>query len=615
MNFLHRTILGKGPVLALFVLAGLLLCATPSHAVSAKSYFLHGHSDFHALLKNKKQAKFRSSWDDVGKQFTACLKKDPDGPYAPKALYYLGRVHEELGMRSGLKSDFRHAVDYFGRVIARYPRHGWADDCLFRRAGIYVARLAEYDQARLDLARIIVEYPRSDMHDKAQAALRKLGKYDWAIAKYNGAGQQAEPESLDTVAQAVASKAIQAPPPVKESAPAVKESAPAARPNDPSGLAHLDTVRFKSSDEYTRVVLELDDRVKYRYQVLQPNAEVGRPHRLYIDLEGSRLGHDVKAQTTVSDGILRSIRTGQYDKSTTRVVLDFLSMQDYKIFPLDNPYRIVVDVYSPGEDTAKAQPVAAKRKVVQPINSKYRPPKGSKQHAGDLLEQLGLTVRTIMLDPGHGGKDPGAVANELREKDVNLRFVKILGKKLEEKGFHVIYTRTTDKFIALEQRTAMANVQKADLFLSVHCNANRSRSIHGLETYSLNLAKSKDAVRIAARENAVDPRSISDLQFILTDLMVNSKIKESRDLAEDVQVRTLRRVRDKWPLGDKGTREAPFYVLMGAKMPSVLVELGYITNRTEAKRLKTDAYLEYLARGIVDGVMAYKGKIERYAMK
>ena len=609
MKSLNRTILGKGPVLALFALAALLLCATPSHALSAKTYFLRGHSEFHALLKNKKKAKFRSSWDNVGKQFSSCLRKDPDGPYAPKSLYYLGRVHEELGMRSGLKSDFRHAVDYFGRVIARYPRHGWADDCLFRRAGIYVARLAEYNLARLDLARIIVEYPRSDMHDKARTALKKLGKYDWAIAKVKGTQGDSAP-ALDTVARKVAAKAEQAPPPKS-----VKEKAAKSRPKDPSGLAHLDTVRFKSSDEYTRVVLELDDRVKYRYQILQPNAKVGRPHRLYIDIEGSRLGHDVKAQTTVSDGILRSIRTGQNDKTTTRVVLDFLSMQEYKIFPLDNPFRIVVDVYSPDENAVKAQPVKAKRKVVQPLNSKYRPPAGSKKHADDLLEQLGLTVRTIMLDPGHGGKDPGAVANGLREKDVNLRFAKILGKKLKEKGFNVLYTRTTDKFIALEQRTAMANVQKADLFLSIHCNANRSRAIHGLETYSLNLAKSKDAVRIAARENAVDPRSISDLQFILTDLMVNSKIKESRDLAKDVQVRTLRRVRDKWPLSDKGTREAPFYVLMGAKMPSVLVELGYLTNRTEAKRLKSDAYLQYLARGIVDGVMAYKGNIERYAMK
>jgi len=334
---------------------------------------------------------------------------------------------------------------------------------------------------------------------------------------------------------------------------------------------------------------------------------------LYIDLEGARLGHDVTAATTVSDGILRSIRTGQYNKNTTRVVLDFLSMQEYKVFPLENPYRIVIDVYSPSESVPVAQARPAAKTTIK--NSKYRPPRGSKTLSGDLLEQLGLTVHTIMIDPGHGGKDPGAVSNGLREKDINLRFSKMVGQKLKEKGFNVVYTRTTDKFIPLEQRTAMANVKKADLFISIHCNANRSKKINGMETYSLNLAKSKDAVRIAARENAVDPRSISDLQFILTDLMVSSKIKESRDLAKDVQSNTVTRVRRRWKLNNKGTREAPFYVLMGAKMPSVLVELGYLTNYTEAKRLKSDAYLEYMARGIVDGVLAYKGKIERYAMR
>jgi len=606
------------PALTLLALAALFLCAPASHASSAKSYFIVGHSDFHALLKNSRRAKYRSNWQKVEKSFTRCLKASPNGPYAPKALYYIGRVHEELGVQSGLKSDFRRSVDYFGRVVSRYPRHGWADDCLYRRAGIYSKRLKEYNAARLDLARIIVEYPRSDMNAKAKAYLRKLGKYDWAIAKISGDKQSGD-SSLDEVAVAATTKPKAAP----KAAPKTTPKSPTSgsgnangKIKDPSGIAHLDMVRFKSSDDYTRVVLELDDRVKYRYQVLTPDASVNRPHRLYIDLQGARLGHDVTKATTVSDGILRSIRTGQYNKDTTRVVLDFLSMQEYKVFPLENPYRIVIDVYSPDGSApiAKASPTKNNTKQTT-ANSKYRPPSGSKKMAGELLEQLGLTVRTIMLDAGHGGKDPGAVSNGIREKDVNLRFAKILGKKLQAKGFNVVYTRTTDVFIPLEQRTAMANIKKADLFLSVHCNANRSKKINGLETYSLNLAKSKDAVRIAARENAVDPRAISDLQFILTDLMVNSKIKESRDLAKNVQTSTVNRVKRKWPLKNKGTREAPFYVLMGAKMPSVLVELGYVTNYTEAKRLKSDKYLDYMANGIVEGVLAYKGKIERYAMR
>ncbi len=602
MIFLSKAIFRSSAIRALLVLVAVVLCAPDAMAQSAKSYFMIGHSEFHALLKNPKKRTYRSNWQKVEKLFSRCLKADADGSYAPKALYYIGRVHEELGRQSGLKSDFRKAVDYFGRVLSRYPRHGWADDCLYRRAALYASRLKETTKARRDLAKIIVDYPRSDMRSKAKAYLRKLGKYDASIAAVSGKKKSGKPVNKN-------SKGLSSPP------KKISASEKVARHKDPSGLAHLDMVRFKSSDDYTRVVLELDGRVKYRYKILQPNKKVGRPHRLYIDLQGSRLGHDVTAATEVSDGILRSIRTSQYTKDTTRVVLDFLSMQEYKVFPLNNPYRIVIDVYAP-DDKATATATATKvtpRKTSS--QSKYRPPRGSKSQAGDLLEQLGLTVKTIMIDPGHGGKDPGATANGVREKDINLRFAKILGEKLKAKGFKIYYTRTTDVFIRLEQRTAMANVKKADLFISIHCNAARSKKAHGLETYSLNLAKSKNAVRIAARENAVDPRSISDLQFILTDLMVNSKIKESRDLAKDVQTSTLNQVRRKWQLKNKGTREAPFYVLMGAKMPSILVELGYLTNKTESKRLKTNTYLDYLARGIVDGVITYKKKIERFAVK
>jgi len=596
-------------VMAILVCTALFLWSTESVATTAKSHFTVGHSNFHALLKNSKKAKYRSNWQKVEKSFSNCLKADPDGPFAPKALYYIGRVHEETGVRSGLKSDFRKAVDYFGRVLARYPRHGWADDCLYRQADVYARRLKQTDKARLDLARIIVEYPRSDMVKKAKPALKKLGKYDWAIATITKEGNT----GADPMAAATASATKTAKKPTTKSVKKPTKSTTPAKPRDPSGMAHLDGVRFTSSDDYTRVVLELDDRVKFRYQVLAPNASVNRPHRLYLDLKNSRLGHDVTPSTTVSDGILRSIRTGQYSKDTTRVVLDFHALQEYKVFPLENPYRIVIDVYAPDANAPRSPAPTPGKKTTD--NSDYRPPSGSKQMAGDLLEQLGLTVKTIMLDAGHGGKDPGAVSNGLREKDINLRFVKILGKKLQAKGFNVVYTRTKDVFIPLDKRTSMANARKADLFLSVHCNANRSRKVSGIETYSLNLAKTDAAVRIAARENAVDPRSISDLQFILTDLMVNSKIKESRDLAKDVQTRTVNRVRKKWSVSNKGTREAPFYVLMGARMPSVLVELGYITNRTEASRLKSDKYLDYLANGIVEGVLAYKGKIERYAMK
>jgi len=194
---------------------------------------------------------------------------------------------------------------------------------------------------------------------------------------------------------------------------------------------------------------------------------------------------------------------------------------------------------------------------------------------------------------------------------VNLRFAKILGAELKRRGLNVLYTRTTDTFIPLETRTDLANNKGADLFVSIHCNAHGDAGTSGLETYSLNLASSQEAVRVAARENASSKKTIGDLQAILTDLMLSAKTTESKDLAQYVQKRSMANLSGR--TRDRGPHEAPFFVLIGANMPAVLVEMGYITNPAEAKRLASDAYLRALARGMVDGILSYKKKIERYA--
>ena len=219
-----------------------------------------------------------------------------------------------------------------------------------------------------------------------------------------------------------------------------------------------------------------------------------------------------------------------------------------------------------------------------------------------------------MIDAGHGGKDPGAVANGLREKDINLRMAKILGQELRQQGFEVHYTRTTDKFIPLEERTAMANAKNADLFISLHCNAHKDTSVKGFEVYYLNLATDAQAVRVAARENGVSAKKISDMQFILSDLMLNSKINESRQMAAMVEKEALRAMRPKYPLSSHGAKGAFFYVLTGARMPSILVEIGYLTNAAEAAKINSEAYLVTMAKGLTSGIVAYKNKLERFAL-
>ncbi|CCO23271.1 N-acetylmuramoyl-L-alanine amidase [Maridesulfovibrio hydrothermalis] len=583
-----RKIFIQNLIMALF-LAGLLVSVTPASAFGAsiKDDFTIAWKQFHALTKDKKKSKYRSEWEKVAKKFRNVFKKSTRGKFAPKSLYYLGRTYEELGNRSGMKKDFRTSIDYYGRMISNFPSHSWTDDSIFRRAEIRLRKLREKDLAYSDYLTIVHRYSKSDMFSKARARLDSMDRKGISSGKKSTHKKPSGTIIPNKVAKSSSKKS--------------------------SSRAKLLSVRYTSSESYTRVVLDLDDEVSYRYQILNPNQSVNRPHRLYVDLENTVLGNGVHKATHVADGILKDIRSAQKDPRTTRVVLDFNSMQDYKIFPLENPFRLVIDVQAPEKGKVAVRKTPAKRSQKTSKPQKYTPPKNSKQMAGELLEQLGLTFKTIMLDPGHGGKDPGASANGIKEKNVNLRFTKILAAKLKKAGFTVLYTRTTDKFIPLEERTGMANVKKADMFISVHCNAHRSSKINGIETYTLNLARNRNAVRVAARENAVSAKRISDLQVILTDLMLNSKMKESKDLAKSIHSKSLSSIRKRWSVKDQGVREAPFYVLMGAKMPSVLIELGYLTNRTEAKRLKSDKYLAYIADGIVKGVLEYKKRIERYA--
>jgi N-acetylmuramoyl-L-alanine amidase len=243
---------------------------------------------------------------------------------------------------------------------------------------------------------------------------------------------------------------------------------------------------------------------------------------------------------------------------------------------------------------------------------------GRKKMANRLVEQLGLTVRTVIVDPGHGGKDPGATGvGGLHEKTVTLEVAKLLGARLGKMGFKVLYTRTTDKFVSLEARTAMANVRKADLFVSIHCNAHHDPQASGLETYSLNLASTPDEARVAARENSVDTRSqrISNMQKILDELMHASKLTESRDFAKSVHHAALTQARKSLNIRDRGIHEAPFHVLLGARMPAILIELGYITNTDEAAKLQDKRYQEGMAKGIAEGIEAYKHRIEGFAAR
>ncbi len=604
------------PLAAGFIALLFCLVLGGAAAASLDGDYQSAVSAFRALEKDAR-ADGRAQWEDLARRFQRVYQADPQGGYAPKALFFLGRVYEEMGRRGHENVDLLKSCEYFQRVVSRFPGHSWADDALLRKAQVTKDDLGRPDEAYADLLLLTHNYAGGDMRAEADALLASMDHAKSAKPAPKTAPAPG-PTASPILAQGAASGA-EAP------AKGLLDSGSSGQAPS-SGTARLEQVRFQSSNDYTRIVLSLDQETAYSWGLLSPHKDPGISHpRLFLDLRQTRLDRSIDGEIAIADGILNRVRSGQHDADTARVVLDFDDLQDYKIFSLYDPFRVIVDVYAHGraetasaEDAAPPAPATAApepKAVAKPAAKGPIIPTGkdSRKLAGDLVEQLGLTVNTVMIDAGHGGKDPGARANGIEEKDVTLRLALIVGQKLTAAGFKVLYTRTNDTFIPLEERTAMANVRKADMFLSIHCNATRDKSVSGLETYSLNLAKSEDAVRVAARENAVSAKRISDLQVILTDLMLNSKVKESKDLAGEVQSGTLTGMRKKYGLRDRRVREAPFYVLMGAKMPSILVEVGYITNAAEAKRLTTKTYLDNLADGIVQGVVSYKRQIERYA--
>jgi N-acetylmuramoyl-L-alanine amidase len=231
-------------------------------------------------------------------------------------------------------------------------------------------------------------------------------------------------------------------------------------------------------------------------------------------------------------------------------------------------------------------------------------------NAGDrsLIRALGLKIGKIVIDPGHGGHDTGTIGpNGLYEKDLVLDVSKRLGKLLATRlGAEVVFTRPDDTFIPLETRTAIANQEQADLFVSVHANSSRDPDARGVETYYLNFTSSPEALEVAARENAASDKSIHELQDLVKTIALKEKIEESREFAFDVQQSLHRGLAAKTPgIRDRGVKKAPFVVLIGANMPSILAEISFISNAADERRLKSPEYRQRIAESLYRGISRY----------
>jgi N-acetylmuramoyl-L-alanine amidase len=527
--------------------------------------------------------------------------------------------------------EIRSAVAAYQRVVRRYPASAYSDNALWQAAGL--ARLAwerygqEQDRsaALALLARLRREYSSSSLVRRIPDVVSQLEpsrpepqRPPPPPALQRQADVEAEPEPEPAVGDAVAATS----------------GTPA-----PTPLATLTRIHRTPLPGGVRVLLQFDREVLYA------DTRLDGPPRVFFDLKGVRPAAGMTKPLQFADDIVREIRLGRHPDATTRIVMSLDGVARYSTFALYDPYRVVIDFVRgarppeapllasrtlPERRTAKAPALPRSSPVTtaaatpaplktQPLTSAVpavSPALPSANAGGgfSLSRQLGLGLARIVIDPGHGGHDPGAQPGLLSEADIVLDVAQRLEKILVKNNLEVILTRRTDTFVPLEERTAIANREAADLFLSIHVNASANGRARGVETYFLNFASNPEAEAVAARENSSSGRTMHSLPEIVRAIALNNKLDESRDLAGLVQRAMIRRLRAQNKLvKDLGVKQAPFVVLIGAAMPSVLAEISFLTNRSEAALLRTGAYRQHVAQALADAVMQYQQSLKKVA--
>ena len=486
---------------------------------------------------------------------------------------------------------YQKVIDAFRQVYLTNPQSSRADDSLVAIAEIYVVMSRRFGpepyrgKAVEAYKFLIKEYPYSPFCKQAREKLEEL-------------------EAAPAVAAA-------APPVAEPPAPA-----PAAAKQ---GLAQVTDVRHWSSPGLTRVIVDLEAEVKVR------GDRLNNPDRVYFDLPNTRLSAELKSRTVpVGDGLVKQIRMAHTQIGVTRVVVDLNSSAEYTLSMLTNPPRVALELRAPDAVAAKAaEPPAEPAKEVAKVAAAKRtgpkipPPKAAQPTSRgerNLIRALGLKISRVVIDAGHGGHDTGTIGpTGLMEKDLALDVANRLGALVSERlGSEVVLTRTDDTFIALEDRTGLANEKQADLFISVHANSSSQRGVRGIETYYLNLTADREALDVAARENAASQKSIHELGDLVSKIALTEKISESREFAGQVQRSLYAAIsRDSAPLRNRGVRKAPFVVLIGARMPSALAEISFLSNPRDEKLLKTPAYRQKIAEALYNGLVGYAKTLSR----
>jgi len=361
---------------------------------------------------------------------------------------------------------------------------------------------------------------------------------------------------------------------------------------DQGQLAEVYNLRYYTHPNFTRIVIDVGTLREYF------SAELRDPQRVYIDIYQAKLNPILREEAIpVKCDYISLVRISQKNPATVRLVaeVDLTKVERYQVFHVLDPFRVVIDIY-PRSATPK-EAAGKPPQPAQPAKSGY-----------SMARQLGLGIKTIVIDPGHGGSDPGCLDSFGQQEkdtalDISLRLKELLKANPE---LSVVLIRETDIHVPLENRTVIANQNKADIFISVHVNAFRKKDRRGIETFYLNFSPDPGVNELAAQENATTTKTVGEMDKIIKRIVQNSKIIESKELAQKVQENLVKCLsRNYTEIKDLGTKGGPFWVLIGSEMPSVLVEVSHLSNAQEAQRLKSGAYRQQIAQGIYEGIIAY----------
>ncbi len=670
-----RAIQSTAPA-ALLVLA-LLGSALPAHA--QKRVTVHEQYQQAVNLRDKLESKnekdrILADYKTAANAFRKIFMSTARIPEAPDSLFAAARLYRQMG-RQFEPEYFDTAIVTYRFLLRSYTNSHYRAEALFSIGQIQQQDMERLDDAKATFQEFLKQFPHDENSNDARVALDQIAEAR-AAAPQTSVPAETAPAVPDANSAAPAAPASAGP--HANDQPANAGTSGGAPGSKGSRTPRVTNIRSWNGDDYTRIVVDLDDSVKFQ------SSRIFSPDRIYFDLYGAKLAPGLAGKTfDVNNGFLKSIRAGQNKAGVVRLVLDVDSVQEYSAFLLLHPYRLVIDVHgepAPAEqalnrskqsgakstnptpaDSASASDALASSTAAadtpepklaaatpspelpdntQPATPMHQPkelpmhrvvahnnltpgttPGSQLTHDGQrsLTRALGLKINRIVIDAGHGGHDTGTIGpHGLLEKDLCLDVALRLGKMIEERlpGAEVVYTRKDDTFVSLEQRTAIANQAHADLFISIHANSSHDPKARGIETFYLNFSTSQDAMEVAARENALAQTPIHDLQDMIQKIARNEKIEESKELAGDIQTSLSKKLQQTNHADlSRGVKRAPFVVLIGAEMPSVLTEISFISNPADEKLLKKTEEREVVAEGLFRGVSSYLASLNSLNFK